>query len=226
MCRRDTSAKQSLYPSGKVFQKATKISFAIETRVLSEHKKRKSTIMTVLSANQAMQYAQSAGFSGTALTVATAIMQAESGFNTLAQHVNSDGSVDRGIFQINSRWHSEVSDSCAYDPLCASQAAYRISSQGSNFNPWTTYTSGAYQRFLGTSASTSTGTGTSTGTQPSNVPIVGPLIDWINAGAMRAVKMIIGIVLIGAAIALLASPDIEKVAKQAMKAAIETSAAA
>lgn len=31
------------------------------------------------------------------------------------------GSVDRGLFQINSYWHKEVSDSCAYDIRCSTE---------------------------------------------------------------------------------------------------------
>ncbi len=30
-------------------------------------------------------------------------------------------SVDRGLFAINSYWHSEVSDECAFDPACAAR---------------------------------------------------------------------------------------------------------
>jgi murein DD-endopeptidase MepM/ murein hydrolase activator NlpD len=104
--------------------------------------------VAVLSRNQVTQYALQAGFSGSALSVAVAIAQAESGFNTVARGVNSDGSVDRGLWQINSRWHSEISDSQAYSPAGAAQAAYKISSFGLNFSPWSTYTSGAYKQYL------------------------------------------------------------------------------
>jgi len=31
------------------------------------------------------------------------------------------GSVDRGLFQINSYWHKEVSDACAYDIRCSTE---------------------------------------------------------------------------------------------------------
>jgi len=112
--------------------------------------------MATLSQAQARQYAQQAGFSGSGLNTIVAIAQAESGLNTLAQGHNTDGSLDRGILQINSRWHSEVSDGCAYDPLCAFQQGFRISNRGTSFTPWSTYTSGAYLRYL-TSASTSGG---------------------------------------------------------------------
>jgi len=113
--------------------------------------------MAVISVAQAKQYASSAGFSGNSLNIIVAIAQAESSLNTQAQNVNSDGSVDRGIVQINARWHPEVSDACAYNPACAFQAAYRISNSGTNFGAWSTYTGGAYLRYLNTSQSTPTG---------------------------------------------------------------------
>jgi lysozyme-like protein/carbohydrate binding protein with CBM5/12 domain len=62
--------------------------------------------------------------------------------------VVSDCSRDRGLWQINSYWHSEVSDAQAFDPNGAAQAAYRISSSGNDWTPWTTYTNGAYQQHM------------------------------------------------------------------------------
>jgi len=108
--------------------------------------------MAVLTVPQARQYAAQAGFSGKPLDIIVAIAQAESGLRTDAQHVNNDGSLDRGILQINKRWHPEVSDSCAYNALCSFQQGYRISNSGTNFNPWSTYTSGLYLRYLSSGA--------------------------------------------------------------------------
>jgi Lysozyme like domain len=96
------------------------------------------------SIGSAIAAAQQAGFSGQSLITIVSIAMAESGLNPGAQHVNSDGSLDRGILQINSRWHPEVSNACAYNVTCAFQAGYTISSRGTNFNPWTTYKTGAY----------------------------------------------------------------------------------
>jgi hypothetical protein len=110
--------------------------------------------MSILTPGQAKQYATSAGFSGLAADVIVAIAQAESGLNTLIR-----GTVDprdRGILQINSYYHPEVLDSCAFDPACAFRAAYNISSGGTNFSPWTTFTSGAYQQFMGGGKSATT----------------------------------------------------------------------
>lgn len=108
----------------------------------------------IISVAAARQYAQQSGFTGQALNIIVAIAQAESGLNTQATNTNSDGSVDRGILQINDRAHPEVSSTCAFDPACSFQQGYRISSNGTNFNPWSTYTSGAYLKYMSSSTST------------------------------------------------------------------------
>jgi len=109
--------------------------------------------MATISVAQAQSYAQAAGFSGNSLNIIVGIAQAESGLDTSARGTNTDGSLDRGILQINNRWHPEVSDSCAYNPACAFQQGYRISNKGTNFNAWATYTSGKYRQFTGGSGS-------------------------------------------------------------------------
>jgi hypothetical protein len=74
-----------------------------------------------------------------------AISLAESGGNTNAVHVNADGSVDRGAAQINSV-HGALSTT---DRNGNVKAAIKISSNGLNWHPWTTFESGAYRKFLG-----------------------------------------------------------------------------
>lgn len=110
--------------------------------------------MAVLSRSQVASYAQQAGFSGNALNIAVAIAEAESSFNTTAKLVNTDGSIDRGLWQINNRYHPEVPDAQAYDPLGAARAAYAISNRGTNFGAWVTYTTGAYRKYLANTPST------------------------------------------------------------------------
>ena len=102
----------------------------------------------LLSAAQIAGYAQSAGFTGTGLVNAVAVALAESNGDTNARNVNAGGSVDRGVWQINGYWHSEVSDAQAYDPAQAAVAAYRISSGGSDWTPWSTWGNGRYRLFL------------------------------------------------------------------------------
>jgi len=53
--------------------------------------------------------------------------------------VNNDKyhSIDRGIFMINSYWHKEVSNLCAYDYKCNTREAIRIRLQDGNWHQWT-----------------------------------------------------------------------------------------
>lgn len=100
-----------------------------------------------LDASQIGQFAIKAGFPANQLVNAIAIALAESGGNIGATHKNTDGSTDRGLWQINSV-HTQYNASKLLTPLYNAQAAYGISGAGSNWNPWTTYTSGAYTQFL------------------------------------------------------------------------------
>ena len=49
--------------------------------------------------------------------LAARVAKAESKFNPEAKNTNSDGSKDRGLYQINNKWHPEVSDEQAFDPI-------------------------------------------------------------------------------------------------------------
>ena len=104
--------------------------------------------MPILSWEDALRLAQAAGFPPSTVPVIVAIAACESGLNSEAVHVNVDGSLDRGILQINSRWHPEVSDACAFDPPCAFPEAYRISNQGTSFTPWVCYNTPTYREAL------------------------------------------------------------------------------
>ncbi|WP_220199441.1 transglycosylase SLT domain-containing protein [Ktedonospora formicarum] len=100
---------------------------------------------------QARSLAAQAGFTGHGLDVIVAIAHAESSLNPKNCNVNSDSrrTLDRGILQINNYWHSEVTDACAFDPQCAFEQGYRISSHGTHFTRvWSTYDSGAYRRYM------------------------------------------------------------------------------
>lgn len=103
-----------------------------------------------LTNDQATALASQAGFTGHSLLVIVAIAHAESSLNPKACLRNTDAhhTLDRGIIQINNYWHSEVSDACAFDPKCSFEQGYRISSHGTSFTPWATYTSGAYRQFM------------------------------------------------------------------------------
>ncbi|MGR6964045.1 hypothetical protein ACU610_06265 [Geodermatophilus sp. URMC 61] len=100
------------------------------------------------------QVASRAGFSGDRLVTAVAVGMGESSCRPNAQNANGptkgcpNGSVDRGLWQINSCWHPSVSRSCAFDAQCNANAAYRISAKGANFRSWAAYTNGSYRNHL------------------------------------------------------------------------------
>ncbi|WP_163509110.1 transglycosylase SLT domain-containing protein [Fodinicola acaciae] len=95
------------------------------------------------------QVGLNAGFPRDRLVTAVAVALAESRCNPLAKSPpNHNGTIDRGLWQINSGAHPEVSDACAYDAQCNANAAYRISSGGTNWQPWSTYNNGAYRAYL------------------------------------------------------------------------------
>lgn len=80
---------------------------------------------------------QSAGGNAGDAVTAASIAMAESGGNQYA----TGGAGEEGYWQIN-----PVNGPLAtYDPLGNAKAAVQLSGNGSNWSPWTTYTSGAYQ---------------------------------------------------------------------------------
>jgi hypothetical protein len=118
-----------------------------------------------LSAAQIAGYAYRAGFRGRALTVATAVALAESGGRPQAHNaVPPDNSY--GLWQINmlgalgperrQAFHLSGNNQL-FDPMVNARAAFAVSGHGRSFGPWTTYTSGAYRRFLVTAQRAATG---------------------------------------------------------------------
>lgn len=108
--------------------------------------------MSIAPGNVQYNYAQlegiwiQAGGSAGAAPIAAAIAMAESGGNSTATNNDSNGSTDRGLWQVNSVHGSQST----YDVMGNARAAVAISSNGTNWSPWTTYSSGAYRRYLQT----------------------------------------------------------------------------
>lgn len=152
-----------------------------------------------------------AGFAGTSLFTAVAISLAEDGRMELkAVNVNSDGSRDRGPWQINDKWHPEVGDSCAFDLACSAGAAYRISNQGKSFTPWATFNNGAYKQHLsdataGASSSTTatTGPGSSVPGLP-DLSDIGTAISSLTSTFISAAQIATGALIIGFGLAVAA----------------------
>lgn len=85
-----------------------------------------------------------AGGSRVFAPIAAAVAMAESGGNPDAVNKNTNGSIDRGLWQINSI-HGSLSK---MDPLANARAAVKISKGGSNWQPWVAFTTGKYRAFL------------------------------------------------------------------------------
>lgn len=85
---------------------------------------------------------------GEPLVLAVAIALAESGGNPLA-HANTSREDSRGLWQINVRAHPTWANRNLYDPATNAQAMAEISSGGTNWQPWSTYTNGRYRQFEG-----------------------------------------------------------------------------
>lgn len=87
------------------------------------------------------------GVFDSAATIAVAVAIAESGGNEQAHAVNARED-SRGLWQINVRAHPQYAMQNLYDPQTNARAAFAISGGGTNWKPWTTYTSGAYKAYL------------------------------------------------------------------------------
>jgi hypothetical protein len=121
-----------------------------------------------LTPGQIAQNAIQVGFTGPNLVIAIAIALAESGGRTWAINNDSNGSQDQGVWQINTVHMSQFAGmtvdpnstpgsgtassgtSSMFNPLNNAKAAFSISSSGTNWSPWSTYGSGAYQQYLAT----------------------------------------------------------------------------
>lgn len=107
---------------------------------------------------QLAQLAYNAGFRGQALTTAVAVAMAESSGNTGALNDNaSTGDYSVGAWQVNYFGKLMQERTAKYgapqvlqaNPQGQAAAAFDISGGGKDFSAWTTYTSGAYQQYMG-----------------------------------------------------------------------------
>ncbi len=100
---------------------------------------------TSFSAAQLEQLWIQNGGNPAAAKTAAAVALAESRGIPTATNTNSNGSIDRGLWQINSV-HGAQSTT---DVIANVKAAIAISNNGANWSPWTTFKTGAYKTFLG-----------------------------------------------------------------------------
>jgi hypothetical protein len=116
------------------------------------------------SAQNCAAVAAKAGFSYTRtvdglpqMVVAVSIAMAESSCNPNAQLVNTNGCIDRGLWQIDNCAWPNVSNACAFGVQCNADAAYNISTQGTNWSPWSTFQSGVWRNYVSNAEAAVTG---------------------------------------------------------------------
>lgn len=149
--------------------------------------------MPKLSAAAITQYVNNVGITGNAARIATAIALAESGGNTTSHNpVPPDNSY--GLWQINMlgsmgparrKEFSISKNEDLYDPAINAAAMQKISSGGTNWKPWTTYTSGKYLLYMNSVPTDGTGDGTATVENVSLSTLGSSLTDpatWTRAG--------------------------------------------
>lgn len=106
--------------------------------------------MATLTSEQIAQLAVNNGFSAqdiTNLITCVAIAKAESSGRTDAVNNNTNGTADRGVWQINDVHNEKLPGQDRFDPNVNAQLMMMISSGGKNWQPWSTYNNGAYNRF-------------------------------------------------------------------------------
>lgn len=175
--------------------------------------------MTKYSFTQLQDLWKQAGGNPASAVIAAAIAMAESGGDSNATNSNSNGTTDRGLWQINSI-HGGLS---TFDVTANTKAAVQLSQNGTTWRPWcTAWSSGRcsgtylgsgapYQKFMGGATSSSTTaptfqnvqdpTGISSLTDPSSwaKAFLSPIAVWAFYGLMVSG----GILLTGVGMAIL-----------------------
>lgn len=102
-----------------------------------------------LDARAVGAHAYRAGFRGDDIGIAVAVAKAESGWNAKATNRNRNGSVDYGLFQINSVHAAILNTGNWADPADNTAMAFKVwTDAGRSWGPWVTYWSGAYRQHL------------------------------------------------------------------------------
>lgn len=104
------------------------------------------------SFDELLSLAQDAGFDANSQTAA-AIAMAESGgdpnaYNPERQAGAPEGEGSYGLWQIYHNKHKEFTPEQLKDPATNAQEAYKVYADAGGFSPWSTFKSGAYQKYL------------------------------------------------------------------------------
>ena len=151
------AAKNNLSKQEAVVFATPKVAFLLSEdkneKILSKYKN-----MTSLTDSQLVELLKAVGFEGKALKVAWAIAKAESNGRPFAYNGNtSTGDSSFGIFQINMlgklgpdrRDKYDLDFNAAlFNPVMNAQITYRMTKRGTDWSSWTSYTKGAYHKWL------------------------------------------------------------------------------
>lgn len=91
--------------------------------------------------------ARNAGFPQDQLKTAVMVALAESGGNEFATNHNSNGTVDYGLWQINSVHTDALKLGDWRSPTVNAQMAHLVFTQAKSWSPWVTYKNNAYLKF-------------------------------------------------------------------------------
>lgn len=106
--------------------------------------------MATLTIPQIAQLAVNVGVpNGEPLYTCCSIALAESSGSTDATNYNDNGTTDRGLWQINDVHNDKLPGEDRYDPEVNARLMAQISSGGTNWQPWSTFNSGANLDHLG-----------------------------------------------------------------------------
>jgi hypothetical protein len=122
-------------------------------KILTKHKN-----ATSLNDSQLLELLKAVGFQGQALRTAWAVAKAESNGRPLAFNGNiKTGDSSFGLFQINMlgglgpdrRDKYDLDFNAAlFNPVMNAQITYRMTKRGTDWSSWTSYTKGAYHKWL------------------------------------------------------------------------------
>lgn len=104
-----------------------------------------------MNADEVAKWAGLYAHGNAATAVAVALAEHGGRVDERATNRNSDGSVDSGIWQINSvhrQAHPDWTVEWLKDPQHNSEAMAVVSNNGTNWQPWTTFRNGAYRRYM------------------------------------------------------------------------------
>ena len=104
-----------------------KLAKEIYQKQLEQQKDTRKIVEIIIRLN-AMKY-------GVDPELAVRVAKCESNLNPKAKRNVPPYGVDRGLYQWNSFFHPEISDSCAYDPICASEMFCKAVKEG-HLNWW------------------------------------------------------------------------------------------